>query len=125
LWLKPSSNWKFLMFNHTLYPCSKFTSPQNLFTKPLYYFWVFWRLAWPFLTSVTFLHQVAWPLALPNLNSLGLPIHGPSHKNDWWLVRHHLKRCGPRYEMFWILVVKLDQLQMVHPILLIWCNIIS
>jgi len=32
-----------------------------------------------------FLNCIAW----------GLPIHGPSHRHDWWLAHDHLKRCGP------------------------------
>jgi len=45
LWLKPSGNQKFLMFNHTSSLSSKFTSRQDLSTKSLYLLCAFSRLA--------------------------------------------------------------------------------
>jgi hypothetical protein len=45
LWLKLSGNQKFLMFNHTSSPFSKFTSRQDLSTKFLYRLCAFSRLA--------------------------------------------------------------------------------
>ncbi len=44
LWLKPSSNHKFLMFNHTSFLSSKLTS-RDLSTKSFYHVCVFSRLA--------------------------------------------------------------------------------
>jgi hypothetical protein len=45
LWLKPSGNQKFLMFNHISSPSSKFTSRQDLSAKSLYLLCAFSILA--------------------------------------------------------------------------------
>ncbi len=99
-WFKPSGKQIFLMFNHTSFPCSKFTSCRNLFKNPSTIFVPFRDWPWPFPTSATFLYQITWPLALPHLHHLGVAIHGPNHRHDWWLAHHHLKRCGPCCRMF-------------------------
>ncbi len=49
---------------------------------------------------------------------------GPSCRHNWWLAHHHLKRGGLCFQMLRIVVAKLGQFQMVHPILLIHYNII-
>ncbi len=68
LWLNPSGNRKFLMFNHTSSPTWNFTSRRDLSAKSLYLLCASpsWPLPTP--TSVSFLHQVVWPLALPHLH---------------------------------------------------------
>jgi hypothetical protein len=61
LWLKPFSNQKFLMCNHTSSPSWNFTFHWDLSAKSLYLLCAFpsWLSSFP--TSAAFFHQVVWP----------------------------------------------------------------
>jgi hypothetical protein len=96
------------------------TCPQNPYTI----YAPFQNWPWPSPTSTTSLHQVVWPLALPPLHHLGVAHVLPKLWAQLVTFCHHLKWGGFCCQMLQIVVAKLNQLQMVHPILLVHCHII-